>query len=237
MTVMMIFVLIWIPQTRDPRTTQPVGPWTGCADQAVRGSLAQTIHFRYFTFVNYELHKRKRNDVIGLIIITTMMAAVIVTAFYVLTHLQVSLFSDSQGHSSIRYRLKSEFSFWQDKEIFWHSGRIPNSSNALRRNHSFSIIERVHPGQGSTHRFVLKSKNCAGPGGDRPTLVRRSLIQAMEMAKNNLLQEARLMISKMLHDYFLMQKENCCIRQMVRLSVNGTILQNGHSCFTKPKAI
>ena len=61
---MMACVLIWIPQT---------------------------IHFRYFTFVNYEHHKRKRNDVIGRIIITTTMAAVIVTAFYVLTHLQVRI--------------------------------------------------------------------------------------------------------------------------------------------------
>ena len=132
MTVMMTCVLIWIPQT---------------------------IHFRYFTFVNYEHHKRKRNDVIGRIIITTTMAAVIVTAFYVLTHLQVRicLFPDSQGHSSIRCRPQSEFSFWQDKKIFWHSGRIPNSSFALRRNHSFSIIERVHPGFGNGEKqFVAR---------------------------------------------------------------------------------
>ena len=132
MTVMMTCVLIWIPQT---------------------------IHFRYFTFVNYEHHKRKRNDVIGRIIITTTMAAVIVTAFYVLTHLQVRicLFPDSQGHSSIRCRPVSEFSFWQDKKIFWHSGRIPNSSFALRRNHSFSIIERVHPGFGNGEKqFVAR---------------------------------------------------------------------------------
>ena len=132
LTVMMTCVLIWIPQT---------------------------IHFRYFTFVNYEHHKRKRNDVIGRIIITTTMAAVIVTAFYVLTHLQVRicLFPDSQGHSSIRCRPQSEFSFWQDKKIFWHSGRIPNSSFALRRNHSFSIIERVHPGFGNGEKqFVAR---------------------------------------------------------------------------------
>ena len=121
--------------------------------------IPQTIHFRYFTFVNYEHHKRKRNDVIGRIIITTTMAAVIVTAFYVLTHLQVRicLFPDSQGHSSIRCRPQSEFSFWQDKKIFWHSGRIPNSSFALRRNHSFSIIERVHPGFGNGEKqFVAR---------------------------------------------------------------------------------
>ena len=92
MTVMMIYLLIWI---------------------------RQTIHFRYFTFVNYERHKRKRNDVIGQIIITTLMADVIVTAFYVLIHLQVStcLISDSRGRLSIQTPYPSElveFHIWQD---------------------------------------------------------------------------------------------------------------------------
>ena len=83
MTVMMIYLLIWI---------------------------RQTIHFRYFTFVNYERHKRKRNDVIGQIIITTLMADVIVTAFYVLIHLQVRicLILDSRGRLSIQTPYPSE---------------------------------------------------------------------------------------------------------------------------------
>ena len=92
MTVMMIYLLIWIPQT---------------------------IHFRYFTFVNYERHKRKRNDVIRQIIITILMADVIVTAFYVLIHLQVRLclISDSRGRLSIQTPYPSElieFHIWHD---------------------------------------------------------------------------------------------------------------------------
>ena len=39
--------------------------------------------------------------------------------------------------------------------IFWHLGRIPNSSYALKRNHSFSIIERVHPGFGNGEKQLV----------------------------------------------------------------------------------
>lgn len=79
--------------------------------------IPQTIHFRYFTFVNYERHKRKRNDVIGRIIITTMMAAVIVTAFYVLTHLQVM--SPFRFSRSFKYTIESlNFHFDKIRKYF-----------------------------------------------------------------------------------------------------------------------